>query len=283
MTTQRNLTAPSQGSARAARFTLMELLVAAAVILVLAAMTFPVYTFLRQRANKQTALSTMKELGRGMRLYVDANSGNLPAEDAAGADTWKNVVKPEANDAWYNAIPRALGRKGVADFAPNPRAFYTKESMLFLPGARYPESDKKIREPLFAIAINTKLHRKDPKDTSGKKKSDVEKKSVKVADVVNPQRTVAFLEQGLPSEERTLEVQSKKDYDGSCKGSAKSFVGRYGGQGILLFIDGHAEPVDARDLLTETGAFPFPQSNVIWTSNPEDNPNKTGTGQNVTK
>jgi Tfp pilus assembly protein PilE len=277
MTTQRNLSALSHGSARAGRFTLMELLVVVAVILVLAAMSFPIYTFLRQRANKQTALNMMKELGSGMRKYADANSGYLPAEDASGADTWKNVAKPEASDAWYNAIPRVLGRKGVADFASTPRAFYTKESMLFLPGATYPDSDKKIREPLFAIAINTKLHRKDPKDPSGKKKT------AKVADVVNPQRTVAFLEQGLPSEERTLEVQSKKDYDGSCKGSAKSFVGRYGGQGILLFIDSHAEPVDARDLLTETGAFPFPQSNVIWTSNPEDNPNKTGAGPNVTK
>src|SRR4030095_11601502 len=272
-----NFPPPSHGWGRAARFTLMELLVAVAVILVLAAMSFPVYTFLRQRANKQAALNTMKELGRCMRTYTDANSGNLPAEDASGADTWKNVVKPEANDAWYNALPRVLGRKSVADFASSPRAFYTKENMLFLPGATYPESDKKIREALFAIAINTKLHRKDPKDPTSKKKS------AKVADVVNQQRTVAFLEQGLPSEERTLQVQSKKDYDGSCKGSAKSFVGRYGGQGILLFIDGHAEPVDARDLLTETGAFPFPQSNVIWTSNPEDNPNKTSTGPNVTK
>jgi type II secretory pathway pseudopilin PulG len=252
----------------------MELLVAVAIILVLVSISLPVYTYMRQRANKLVALKAMKELSTALNMYTGQNGGNLPAEDALGADTWKNAAKPEANDAWYNALPRLIGKKGVGDFKSNPHAFYSKENMLYLPGAVYPDSDKKLREPLFAIAINTKLHRKDP---------DGKKKQTKMSDVVNPSRTVIFLEQGLPSEERTLPVQSKKDYDGSCKGSAKSFVGRYGGHGILLFLDSRAEAVDAHDLLTETGAFPFPQSGVIWTANPEEDPNKTGTGQNVVK
>jgi type II secretory pathway pseudopilin PulG len=253
-------------------FTIMELLVTVAIILVLASIAVPIYKYMRQRANKLVALNTMKELGRGLSIYTGQNSGNLPAEDASGTDTWKNAAKPEANDAWYNALPRLLGRKGVGDLSP--RDFYTKENLLFLPGAVYPESDKKLREPLFAIAINTKLHRKNAAD---------KKKQTKVSDVTNPARTVIFLEQGLPSEERTLHVQSKRDYDGSCKGSAKSFVGRYGGHGYLFFLDGHAELTDARDLLTDTGDFPVPQTNVIWTANPDENPNKTSTGQNVVK
>jgi hypothetical protein len=87
---------------------------------------------------------------------------------------------------------------------------------------------------------------------------------------------VALLEQGLLNEDRTLAVQSKKDYDGSPKGSAKSFVGRYGGKGVLQFFDGHAELVEVRRVLTETGQFPFPQTDIVWTPTPEENPNKSG-------
>ena len=79
------------------------------------------------------------------------------------------------------------------------------------------------------------------------------------------------------NEDRTLALQTKKDYDGSPKGSAKSFVGRYGGQGHLFFANGHAELVSPKDVLTETGDFPFPQTSVVWTRTPEENPNKDET------
>lgn len=250
----------------------MEVLVAIAILLVLLAIAFPLYNLMRDRSGKQAALKAMKDLGQGLSMYTGQHSGTLPTEDAPGTDTWKAIAKPEANDAWYNAVPRAIGRKGAGDFSSSPREFYTKENMLFLPGAAYPDSDKVLREPLFAIAFNTKLQRRDE---NGKKKP------TKQSDITNPSRTVIFLEQGLPDEPRTLSVQTKKDYDGSCKGSAKSFVGRYGGQGALLFADGHVEMVDARSLLTETGTFPFPQGNVIWTCTPEENPNKTSSGTNM--
>lgn len=253
-------------------FTMMEALVALAIILVLAAIAFPVYKMMRQRSHQQAALKAMKDLGSGLSMYTSQNAGSLPAEDASGTDSWKNISKPEASDAWYNAIPKMIGRKGAGEFAASPREFYTKENLVYLPGAVYPDSDKVLREPLFAIAFNTKLQRKD---------ADGKKRKTKTADITNPSRTVIFLEQGLPDEPKTLEVQTKKDYDGSCKGSAKSFVGRYGGKGVLLFLDGHAEVVDARNLLTETGTFPFPQSSVIWTCTPEENPNKTSSGLNV--
>ena len=253
-------------------FSVMELLVVIAILLVLGAIAVPVYSTTKQRANKQAALKSMKELGSALSTYTAQNAGSLPAEDAAGTDTWKNTAKPEANDAWYNALPRLAGRKGVGDFADSPRDFYTKESVLFLPGAAYPDSDKKLREPLFAIAFNTKLQRRD---------ADGKKKKTKLSEIANPSRTVVLLEQGLPEEPKTLEIQTKKDYDGSCKGSAKSFVGRYGGKGVLFFLDGHAEVVDAQNLLTETGGFPFPQASVIWTCTPEENPNKNSEGQNI--
>src|SRR5688572_10544543 len=145
----------------AAGFTLMEILVVIAIILVLAVITLPVLNVIRQRSNKVTALNVMRNLGSAAGSYATDNDGIFPAEDSKGSDTWSTAGDPANNKAWYNALPRKLGAKGVGDYVGHARDYYTKQNLLYLPGAIYPEGDKKLTHPLFAIAINTKLQRKD--------------------------------------------------------------------------------------------------------------------------
>ena len=242
-------------------FTLMEVLVVVAIILIIAAIAFPVTRSVMMRSHKATALNNMKQLTTAAMNYAAANDGTLPDEDAKGQDTWQSAAKPENQKAWYNALPKLLGTKTVGEYLANPRDYYRKENILFLPGATYPEEDKRLRDPLFAIAINTKLQRKN---------EDGNKEPLKLAHLGS--KTVLFLEQGLPGETKSHGGQAK--YDGSCKGSAKSFVARYGGEGILTFADGHALSVKPKDLLTETGDFPFPPEGIVWTRTPEEDPNK---------
>lgn len=246
-------------------FTLMEILVVVAILLVLAAIAFPTYRSIQMRANKAVALNNMSQLAGALATYVAQHHGLLPEEDAKGADTWQIAALPESAKAWYNALPRLLGTKGTGDFAGIPRDYYTKQNILFLPGAKYPDSDRKLANPIFAIAMNTKLQRKD---------IDGRKSGLKMDMITNPARTVMLIEQGIQGEEKGASVQSKKDYDGSPKGSAKSMAGRYGGAGVLVFMDGHAEVVQVKNLLTETGRFPFPQTDIVWTRTPEEDPNK---------
>jgi prepilin-type N-terminal cleavage/methylation domain-containing protein len=250
---------------RSSGFTLMEILVVIAIILVLAAIAFPVFTVVQMNAHKAEALNAMRQLGSVAATYTAENNNELPAEDAKGTDTWAAAANPENAKAWYNVLPRKMGHKGVDQYASNPQAFYSKENILFLPGAQYPETDKKLAQPMFAIAINTKLQRKDEKG---------EKPPAKLTQISNPSRTVLFLEQGLPKEKKAMAQQPK--YDGSPKGSAKSFVARYNGVGFISFVDGHADHVEGKDILEENGNFPFPvqPGDVIWCKTPEENPNK---------
>src|SRR3954447_2499299 len=214
-------------------FTLMEMLVVVAILLVLAAIAVPVYLTIKSRGDQATALNTMRQLGSALATYIGQNDGTFPEEDSKGIDTWANAAKPENKKVWYNALPKMPGAQGVGDYSKNARDFYTRRNVLFLPGASYPEGDTKLTAPLFAIAINTKLERKDNTLPKG---SPEKKAPPKLTAISSPARTVAFLEQGLPKEKKAMVQQPK--YDGSCKGSAKSFVARYGGKGILTFVDG---------------------------------------------
>jgi prepilin-type N-terminal cleavage/methylation domain-containing protein len=255
--------APQPARARRTGFTMMEILVTVAVLLVVGSIALPVYSTMQRRAHFAHALNSLRQTTGALMTYCSQNDQYLPAEDAKGTDTWANAARPESANAWYNALPKMMGHKGVGDYANTPRDFYTRENVLFLPGAAYPAGDGKLAQPLFAFAINTKLQRKG---------EDGQKQPVRLSQITSPSRTVAFLEQGIPKETKAMKQQPK--YDGSCKGSAKSFVARYGGQGVLSFCDGHSEAVEGKDILTESGYFPFPQVEYIWTQKPEDDPNK---------
>ena len=112
--------------------------------------------------------------------------------------------------------------------------------------------------------MNTKLHRKNEDD---------KKAEVLLSQITHPSKTVLFLEQGLPGENKAVGAQPK--YDGSCKGSAKSFVARYLGEGVVVFADGNAASLSGKEVLTESGDFEYPQVDIVWTRTPVENPNKT--------
>jgi type II secretory pathway pseudopilin PulG len=258
---------------RESAFTLMEILVVIAIIIVIAAIALPVFGKMRSKANKAHALGIMKNLASAAATYAGAHDGQLPDEDGQGKEDWTAIATPDQAKAWYNALPRQMGSKAVADFVTEGRtaAFYTKENILFLPGASYPES-KKQQKPLFAIAINGKLQQKD---------QDGKKNDVRLQNVASASNVVLFLEQGLPGEvaKDTHPTIKKSDYDGAPKGNAKSFVARYTEKGIISFLDGSAREVSGKDLLTQTGDIiwnPGDESQIRWTVDPKKDPNGKG-------
>jgi type II secretory pathway pseudopilin PulG len=264
---------------RRSAFTLMEILVVIAIIIVIAAIAIPIFAKIRANANKAHALGIMKNLSVELGRYSFQHDGQLPDEDGQGKEDWRTITNPDQEKAWYNVLPRQMGKKAPADYAKegNYAGFYKKDNILFLPGASYSEKHK-MQVPLFAIAINGRLQRKD---------KDGKKNEVRLQNLTSPSNIVIFLEQGLPGEERAHPTISKKDYDGAPKGNAKSFVARYSGKGIISMLDGSAREVTGNDILTETGDIkwnPGDESQIRWTIDPKDDPNAkpgeggTGTG-----
>ena len=259
-------------SLRAARppaaFTLMELLVVISIILVLAAIAFPVYGVVMSRMNKAVALNNMKQVTAALISYAGQNDGDFPSENIPEGSSWANAADPaKGAKVWYNVLPRMAGTKGVGDFSSTPANFYSKGNILYLAGAKYPvgTNPNKLDKPFFAFAINTKLQRKD--------KESKEKGTAKLSQITMPARTAAFLECGIPGETKPPEVQPL--YEGEPKTSGRSFVERYGGQGVISFIDGHVESFAAKDILHPDGELIWVAGEVprvIWCRTPEENP-----------
>lgn len=243
-------------------FTILEMLVVVAIVVILAALVIPVYSSFVTRGFQNAALNNMRQLAAAFGTFAAQNDGRLPLEDASGPNSWEAAAAPENEKVWYNALPHALGVSGVADYAHDPSGFYTKADILYLPGAKYPKSGR-LERPIFAIAMNSRLQRKDDKGV----KSDL-----RVGQIVQPSRTVLLFEQGVKGEKKS-NGGAQGAFDGAPKGTARSFVGRYNGLGVVCFVDGHAELYKPSDLLTDTGRLIFPQTDVIWTVNPETNPN----------
>lgn len=244
-------------------FTLTELLIVVAVIAALAAIGMSVYRSSKQKAHQSVALQKMKSLGSAFATYTVDRNGALPFEDASGTDDWTNAAKPESQEAWYNALPKLMQAKTVGELGQtNPAGFYDESYPLFIPGAPYPSPTKRLGGPAFAVGMNSRLQRKDDAGV---------KIQGRYIQIQEPAKTVVLLERGLPNDKKTMPAQ--RGFDGTPKANARAFAARHNQKGCLIFADGHAELHAASDLLTAGGGIIFPQKGIVWTLNPDDDPN----------
>jgi prepilin-type N-terminal cleavage/methylation domain-containing protein len=244
-------------------FTLTEVLIVVAVIAALAAIGMSVYRLSKQKAHQSAALQKMKSLGTAFATYTVDRNGALPFEDASGTDDWTNAAKPESQEAWYNALPKLMQAKSVGELGQtNPAGFYDDSYPLYIPGAPYPGPSNRLGAPAFAVGMNSRLQRKDD---AGMKLQG------RYNQIQEPAKTVVLLERGLPNDKKTM--PSQRGFDGSPKANARAFAARHNQKGCLIFADGHAELHAASDLLTTGGGIIFPQKAIVWTLNPDDDPN----------
>ena len=143
------------------KFTGGELFIGIGVLVALG-----VLGYIQLRTNPGPALAQsvhkIKLLSEAFTEYTADNGGLLPLEDVSGADDWSAAAKPEAEDVWYNALPKLMAAKTVGEIGEeDPEEFYQNPCPLFLPDAPYPKSDKKFARPYFAVAMNSRLQKQD--------------------------------------------------------------------------------------------------------------------------
>lgn len=89
-------------------FTLVELLVVMAIIAVLAGLLLPTLGGATGRARSTACLSNLKQIGIGLRLYLDENGNRMPVMENRSRDT--NLV---ITNGIFDVLGRQLGSPGV--------------------------------------------------------------------------------------------------------------------------------------------------------------------------
>ena len=127
-----------------------------------------------------------------------------------------------------------LGQSGDMD------GLYAKDYPLYIPGAPYPGPTKRLKAPAFAVGMNSRLQRKNDADI---------KLAGRYEQIQEPSKTVVLLERGLPKDKKTMPAQG--GFSGSPKANPRAFAARRNQKGTLI----------------------SPQTSIVWTLNPDDDPN----------
>lgn len=209
-------------------FTLVELLVVISIIGLLAGLAIPAIQGGLAAARKAESASQLKQLGTLAVAYTTESGGNLPEEGGEGLQSFSQLRR-EPN-AWYNVLPPMAGFLAASNYRANPSSFYTKSSLFFLRGAKYPTA--KVNRAYFAYGMNSQLQQ-----------------TAAAASILNMNRiqkhskTALFAEARLPDERNLLPSGGAIDSLGQPKVRDRRFVARHNGYGIVVFCDGHSEAV----------------------------------------
>ncbi|MGI5819354.1 MAG: DUF1559 domain-containing protein [Armatimonadota bacterium] len=143
-------------------FTLIELLVVIAIIAILAAILFPVFARAREKARQTSCLSNVRQIGLGVRMYVEDFDGYPMHSSLSGQSPrtrWPDYIYPYTRNTQLFLCPSAGGDVFAKVFAHDPGQFFGGYgyNYQYLGNSRdivrFTASDAQITDPARTVVV----------------------------------------------------------------------------------------------------------------------------------
>ena len=254
-------------------FSLIEILLVIAVLVILAALLLPSLTRARHKTLQVECLSRLRQWGVAFEAYAEENDGRIAREcyEPLGEVTinnWSQVKgrpRPDGTtdslDVWYNALPPELNQPPTIRYAslPDRIKFFDPRNFIHCPAAEFPRHALRptYQFPLFSLAMNSQLIQSGP---------TIRLSTIEAND---PARTVIFLDNLLEGETKVHPAQ-ERTHLGQPGSYANRFGPRHDEGGNLAFADGHAEWFPGRKVVQTDEGDPLvggpilPPREIVW-------------------
>ncbi|MGO8679271.1 MAG: prepilin-type N-terminal cleavage/methylation domain-containing protein [Limisphaerales bacterium] len=235
-------------------FTLIELLVVIAIIAILAALLLPALAQAKEKAQRVTCISNLKQWGLAQIMYLDDNGQIYPMTKIPNATpgaapgynednpTWTDLFNfyyqnpKEGLDAWFNALPPYVSYPSLYQYAiqngvGGKDTFNTGKNIYKCPAARIdPLVSPNIRVA-FQYGMNSKGLAHAPSSAT----------HLKAAMIATPAAFVLFSEGRTLIDETPFYGNTQKESD-ICKPQVytTAFSSRHSAGASITFADGHA-------------------------------------------
>jgi prepilin-type N-terminal cleavage/methylation domain-containing protein/prepilin-type processing-associated H-X9-DG protein len=264
---------PADSGASHRAFTLIELLVVIAVIAILAALLLPALARAREKARRVECQNKLRQWTMAFTMYADDNEDRIPREgrETGGhvhPNSWPEVRHASSRDAWYNALPIAyLSVPGASNYASSISGkrtdFYDKagKNLFLCPEAQFKAGVEADQQAFFSLAMNSKLIQA-PNST------------IPLGTVLRPVDTVAFLDARVDPRNSRVNANQEQEELGQPSVYASRAAPRHARGINVAFCGGAVRWLQGDKIVTPGGLAFDPQRDVVWTADPEDNPNK---------
>jgi prepilin-type N-terminal cleavage/methylation domain-containing protein/prepilin-type processing-associated H-X9-DG protein len=272
-------------------FTLIELLVVVAIISLLAAILFPVFSRARENARRASCMSNMKQMGLGFAMYTqdyDEHMPNLYNTPGTGHFIYPNgQVSGNPTEPWYNMIypyvknwqifndpstgsePQYTGKYNTYDSSGNPATpdFFAYS---YNYGGPYVGNGQTCPST-YNCGVNLGPGNPAGGTTPGANLASIEDPSGTICVIDGSHYGIHYY---YPSS--SLPTEADVEATGVCSSTSSNYPplcarARHLGTINTLFVDGHVKSMQWKTILAGAGtSTPIPSVMQYWTtaSNP---------------
>jgi prepilin-type N-terminal cleavage/methylation domain-containing protein/prepilin-type processing-associated H-X9-DG protein len=254
-------------------FTLIEILVVIAIVVLLAAILFPIFARARENARRSSCLSNLKQIGLGFMMYTQDYDEHLPTAYNKYPVSSGGYIMPNGKPA---SSPTRLWYSQIFDYVKNYQIYNdpSADSDLAYIGnynlLTFPYSYN-YEKPVLGAGLCSTTY--DCGVAMGPHNEATGHNSTSLAAVVDPSGTICVIDGSqseirfdvteLPSEENVLDT-GRCDYNYDTRCARARHLGTIG----TLFVDGHVKAMPWKTILGSNGSTTAPDPNVFryWTT-----------------